>query len=208
MQDIVFLVADADTEQAIIGLLSRTLSLGIRDIKYQIYKHDRRDPGCRTEADIFLRQFVKQFDYAIVLFDHEGCGQEQDNIETIQDELERRLTNTGWENRNRVVVIKPELEIWVWSDSPKVDECLGWANHQPALRTWLQENQLLRRNEIKPKNPKEAVEKSLREVRKPRSAAIYKQIAESVSLSRCNDPSFERLKSTLQAWFPRGNINP
>lgn len=208
MQDIVFLVADADMMQAIIGLLSRTPSLGIRDVTYQIYKHDRRDPGCCNEAHLFLRAFVNQFRYAIVLFDHEGCGREQDDVEAIQDELETQLTITGWEDRNRVVVIKPELEIWVWSDSPKVDECLGWANHQPALRTWLQHNKLLRQNEIKPEKPKEAVEKSLREVRKPRSAAIYKQIANSVSLSRCNDPSFERLKSTLRAWFPKGNITP
>lgn len=200
-QDIVFLVADADMVQAITGLIARKQSLSIQDFSYQIYKHDRRDPGCCTEADLFLRPFANQFRYAIVLFDHQGCGRETVSAEVVQEDLEDRLARSGWDGRNRVIVLQPELEIWVWSDSRQVDLCLGWANHQPDLRTWLRQNDLLRQDEMKPANPKKAVEQSLREVRKPLSAAIYRQLAESVSLTRCTDASFARLKSTLQEWF-------
>ncbi len=104
-----------------------------------------------------------------------------------------------------MIVIQPELEIWVWSDSTKVDECLGWAGYQPNLRNWLRERKLLAEDAIKPEDPKLAVEHALREVRKPRSAALYRQLAESVSLQRCVDPGFIRLKTTLQQWFPMEN---
>jgi hypothetical protein len=31
------------------------------------------------------------------------------------------LFTSGWENRAAAVVLDPELEIWVWSDSPEVE---------------------------------------------------------------------------------------
>lgn len=202
MKDLVTLVADLDMEQTLRGLLSRPQSLGIKPIEYEILRHPQHDPGCWNDADNLLQSQSKNFRYALVLFDHEGSGQEKREIEDLQDELQARLIGKGWdEDRARVVIIKPELEIWVWSESPQVDACMGWAGKQPDLRSWLRTHNLLGTDEIKPQNPKEAVELALRAVKKPRSAAIYKQLAEKVSVQRCTDSSFLRLKETLQEWF-------
>jgi hypothetical protein len=67
----------------------------------------------------------------------------------------------------------------------------------------MRQQKLLGPDEIKPQRPKEALERALQEVRKPRSSAIYRQLASTVSLEGCTDPSFRRLKTTLQTWFPK-----
>lgn len=55
---------------------------------------------------------------------------------------------------------------------------------------------------IKPHAPKEAMEAVLRLARLPRSAARYRQLAEKISLDRCSDETFRKLRTTLQTWFP------
>jgi hypothetical protein len=112
------------------------------------------------------------------------------------------LSQNGWGQRTSAIVIDPELEIWVWSDSPHVDEVLGWSGRQPDLRTWLTQRGSITDRNGKPNLPKEATEAALKEVRKPRSSSIYQQLAEKVSLGRCVDPAFIKLKNTLQSWFP------
>jgi hypothetical protein len=200
--DLVVLVADTNMEQTFKGLLARHRSLGIRAITYNIYKHPRHDPGCRNEGHDFLRIFAGQYDYALVLFDHEGCGKEDEPPDDLEKDLEKRLASNGWHNRSKVIILRPELEIWVWSDSPRVDECLGWAGRRPSLRAWLHDEGLWEPDVVKPDDPKLAVEKALREVRLPRSSSIYRQLAERVPLERCTDASFRKLRETLQQWFP------
>lgn len=53
----------------------------------------------------------------------------------------------------------------------------------------------------KPERPKEAMEQALRMVRLPRSSALYRQLAQQVSLARCTDASFLKFKALLQNWF-------
>ena len=94
------------------------------------------------------------------------------------------------------------MEAWVWSDSPHVAEKLGWSNRLPKLRDWLQkETDFWPAGQVKPARPKEAMEKALREVRKPRSSSIYEELAKSVSLKNCSDPAFAKLTDKLTAWF-------
>jgi phage antirepressor YoqD-like protein len=102
-----------------------------------------------------------------------------------------------------VILLDPELEIWVWSDSPEVDGQLGWAQRQPDLRTWLRQKGLLLSDQAKPERPKEAMKAALREVKEPWSSSIHQHLAERVSLRRCTDPGFTKLKDTLRRWFPR-----
>jgi hypothetical protein len=204
MIDLIALVADKDAEYTLHGLLTRHQSLGIQNIasSYDIYVHPLRDPGCWNDADNFLRSFISTHRYALVLFDYEGSGRDQlIDADTMEEQLESRLQKNGWDNRCRVVVIRPELEMWVWSDSPVVDNCLGWQGRQPSLRLWLQQQRFLAKGEMKPYKPKEAVERALRHVSQPYSAAMFKQLAISVSLNRCTDRSFQRLRETLQLWF-------
>lgn len=199
--DLFCLAADRDIEEALQGLLARPQSLQIRPITATIRTHPNRDPGCYLRAHDFLRSFPRWFVHALVVFDREGCGNESHSREELEKEVEDRLQAAGWGDRARVVVMDPELEAWVWSDSPQVEKALGWAGRAPALRSWLIESGFLAQAADKPSRPKEAVELALRLVRKPRSSAIYREIAESVSLRRCRDPAFAKLRLILQDWF-------
>jgi hypothetical protein len=104
-------------------------------------------------------------------------------------------------NRASAIAIDPELDVWIWSESPYVDEVLGWTGHDPSLRKWLFQEGWLIKGQTKPNRPKEALESALRIIRQPRSSSIYKDIAEKVSLKRCLDPSFLKLKNILTNWF-------
>jgi hypothetical protein len=69
------------------------------------------------------------------------------------------------------------------------------------LREWLANKDYHFDARAKPIRPKEAMEDALREVRKARSSSIYSALGETVSLDRCVDPTFLRLRELLRAWF-------
>ncbi len=189
-------------EAAVRGVLSRHESLGIRPITSDIYVHIHRDPGCRLEAHSFLQSFSHNYEHSLVVFDREGCG-EYINREELELNAEASLRATGWGDRCSAIVIDPELEAWVWKNSSHVSNALGWGNDLQALHDWLRQYGFLGQDEIRPVRPKEALEAVLRKVRKPRSSAIYALLAQKVSLRNCTDPSFLKLRSLLQNWFPR-----
>ncbi len=198
--DLVLLVADANMEQTVKGLLSRPEALGIRAVTFEVIKHVERDPGCLKGADL-LRLYRDRYRHALVLFDREGSGREGSSREVLERDLEERLAS-DWGERARVVVLDPELEAWLWSDSPHVDAVLGWGGRAQSLRSWLVDRNLLVAGAVKPQRPKEAAEKALRQVWKPRSSALYGELARKVSFKRCEDPSFRRLLAILRGWFP------
>lgn len=202
--DLIVLVADKNTQFTLKGLFKRYPSLGIRDISMaaeQIFVHPLRDPGCYSQCVDFLRPYIRDYNFALVLFDHDGSGQESKSREELESELEQKLSISGWENRAAVVVLEPELEIWVWNDSPHIERILDWEGRTPNLKDWLISEGFLQPEQIKPTCPKEALEEALRISRKPRSSSIYEQIASQISFSRCQDSSFLKLKEVLQNWF-------
>jgi hypothetical protein len=201
-KDLVLLVADKNMEASLKGLLSRFQALGLRQLTFDLYVHPERDPGCLLRAHEFLRPFVNRYERALVLLDHEGCGREAVERSMLELELERRLGEGGWAGRAAAVVISPELENWVWSDSPHIDRALGWDTQTVPLRTWLREKGLLEIEAAKPARPKEAVELVLFTARKPRSSSIYFGLAQLVSTDRCTDPAFLKLRSCLREWYP------
>lgn len=200
-KDLVVLVADKQMEYAVKGLLTRGPSLGFQNLSQDIYVHMHRDPGCFLRGDEFLRPFHRQYRHAIVMFDHRGSGREGRLREDLEADLERRLFSSGWEDRAAAIVLDPELEVWVWSDSPEVDAVLGWRGRTPTLPAWLQAEGYSTGRRTKPSRPKEAMECALRAVGKSRSAAIFLQLAERVSVDRCTDPTFLKFKTTLRQWF-------
>lgn len=200
-KDVVFLVADKQMEETIRGLMSRSRALHIRNLTFEVYAHPHRDSGCYNEAPAFFHSMQTMYESAIVMFDYHGCGQEERPAQEIEADLEQRLAENGWQDRSCAIVLNPELEIWVWSDSPQVDKYLGWADKTPDLRTALRTAKYLEKNSTKPADPKAAVEWALRQVGKPRSARIFRELAENVSLNRCTDSSFRKFRETLQAWF-------
>ena len=172
-EDLVVLVPGRDEQAALEGLFSRPQALGIREVRPNYQRHPDRDPGCLLKADVFLRREARRFRHVLVMFDRVGCGRDALTREELEAEVEGRLSQSGWNDRATVVVIDPELEAWVWSDSPHVAEQLGWAGREPPLGDWLRGRGLLSDGKVKPHDPKAAVEKALWAARKRRSSAIY-----------------------------------
>lgn len=204
MDDLIILTADKNTETVIDTILSKRIqSLNISRIVYKIFVHPHHDSGMLNESHEFLRAFQNQYKYAIAIFDKQDCGllDTRDNIERA---VEQKLNTSGWNNRSSVIAIDPELEIWMWVDSPHLYKALGWG--QLELDDWLTQESLRLSGRIKPADPKKAIESALAEKRIPRSSSIYGEIAATVSLANCTDGSFLKFKTTLQNWF--GNPYP
>ena len=201
MKDRVVLAADIDIELTLRGMLQRHAALGIRPVTCDIFRHPRRDPGCVREAAAFLRPSLGSYAHALVVFDHHGSGREPTPPGMLADELKVNLASTGWGARAEVIVIAPELEVWVWSRSPHVAQCMGWDGNLDELRRWLGSEGYWPEGAPKPPQPKEAMEAALRHVKQPRSSAIYRDMALRVSLQRHDEPAFLRLTDALVRWF-------
>ena len=201
-KDLVVLVADKDMDYAVRGLLDRYRAFNLsQPITSDIFVHPQRDPGCLLRGHDFLRPFINNYLFGLILLDKDGCGQEHKTRQELEVQIEQYLSNSGWGDRAAAIVIDPELEIWVWSDSPHVETILEWHGRDPNLRTWLKEREFLIGNQPKPNKPKEAMEEALRVVRKPRSSSIYLELAKKVSFSNCSDEAFLKFKQLLTTWF-------
>lgn len=206
LMDMVVLVADRNMEAAVRGLLSRQQALRRKPVDMEILRHPQRDSGCCNGGVEFLSAFVNQFSHALLMFDREGCGQDDQTPESIEERIEERLSRSGWNGRAKAIVLDPELEIWVWSASPHVEESLGWCDHAMPLRQWLLDQGYLRSGEVKPARPKEAMEAALYLSGTPRSSAIYRHLAETVSLRGCTDRAFLKFQEMLQQWFGTNDL--
>lgn len=201
--DLAVLVPDKNMEAIIHGLLSRPDALQILPVRHDVFTHYERDPGCFHRGHDFLRPMTSRYQHGLLVFDRVGSGQEHRSREELENIVGRRLSTSGWNDRASVVVLDPELEVWVWSDSPEVAKSLGWEGREPNLRSWLMDCSLWPSNASKPPDPKTAVERTLRHVKTPRTSAIYRRLARTVSFERCTDPAFLKLKNLLKAWFPK-----
>lgn len=202
MRDLILLVADKNTDYGLRGLLSRPAALGIPFVDTQILVHPRRDPGCFREAHNFLRAFAVDFRHALVVFDREGGGREERSADALESEVNARLATAGWDDRANVVVPDPELEVWAFADSPHVERCLRWPRTRGTIRRWLEGQNRWGKGRAKPEAPKEALERVLREIRRPRSSALYECLGKRVTVRGCNDRAFSKLVTTLAGWFP------
>lgn len=202
-KDLVVLAADKNIDHGIRGLLSRPAALGIRPIlaNTDSFVHPRRDPGCVHESHDFLRPFLKEYRYALVVFDRVGSGQASLSQDALSERIRGRLAASGWGDRAEAIVLDPELEVWVFAASPQVERCIGWPAGGPPLRSWLAERGMWAEGQAKPIDPKAALELALRAIRKPRSSAIYKQLGERVGLQSCTDPAFAEFRNALRKWF-------
>ncbi len=203
-RELVVLVADADAEAVVRTLLSkRHKSLGIKPMMegkdFVIHKHPNLDSEVRTGAVDFLRPFQRDFYHALVIFDHKGCGAEGEKPQDLlEDELEQELKRNGWHDRCAVIVIEPELEAWVWAGLHHIARVAGLT--VKALQDLVAK--FPKNNLGKPVEPKEAWREVLRRGGRKPSAKIFGELAESVSLSKCQDRAFRKLVTVLRSWFP------
>lgn len=207
MKDLVVLVADKDAEATIKGILRRPQSIGIRPITFDCVTHNRHDPGCVTQAQNFLVSFCQSCRYALVILDHEGSGREEKLCrEELEKEIVASLDTKYWQSGCvEAIVIDPELEAWVWSDSPHVASIMDWDKHarRQSIKEWVTQHKpdYWNLDDEKPIRPKETMEEILFQTHVPRSPSLFKKLAETVSLKRCDDPAYNKLINTLQSWF-------
>jgi hypothetical protein len=200
MKDLVLLVADKNAHFALKGVLSRPMALGIRPIEFEFRVHPGRDGGARESGPEVLALERRLFRHALLLLDFEGCGTDLLNAKLLETQLDERLF-LRWQDAAKSIVIEPELDVWVWGSDNAVETAIEWppGGH---VREWLRDRGFTFWANDKPARPKEALEEALRIPALPRSSAVYQKIAEKISLQRCRDESFIRLRNKLVKWFP------
>lgn len=199
MKDLSILVADKTMEFMLRGGLERPQALGIHPIRVDFRQHPNRDGGSRTTGARILALDHGRFRHALLVLDHEGSGATESAVE-LERQLDDELART-WGDRAKAIVIDPELDVWAWGADNMLAEVLGWPRPD-GIRDWLEGKGFLISPEGKPQRPKEALEAVFAECRLPRSAANYRKIAQRISLVRCQDGAFHRLRQTLHRWFP------
>jgi len=204
MKDLCLLVADLDIAQAMEAALKRPKSLDIRNITFEIKTHPNRDSGMRTTRPQMLSLLNRQYSHGLLILDYEGSGTQKENSIALEKELDARL-RTCWGRHAKAIAIEPELEAWMWGNDNTLREILEWRDDR-NLHDWLTEQgfQFLPNN--KPVRPKESFEKILSEMKCRRSSTIYADIASRISLQKCSDASFLRLRNTLIDWFGQKKV--
>lgn len=201
MIDLVVLVADNQIEVVVDALLNRSEAIGIRKISWRTIREPDSDPGCANRGVVGLSSLRSEYKHALLIFDYEGSGVTNISTQELQAILNKELEK-DWGNKARAVILNPELEAWVWSDSPHVDNILGWKDEQVSLRKWLKVEKWISEGKSKPDRPKEALEAALKKVGQVRNTQLYGRLASNVSVKRCQDQSFLEFKQILKSWFP------
>lgn len=200
MKDLVLLVADKNMQFALKGILGRPQSVGIRPIDFEFRPHMGRDGGVRTSGPEVLALERSRFGHGLLVFDLEGSGADTDDAVALERELDASIAQ-HWEVRGKAIVIDPEVDAWMWGADNALRELLEWPL-DGAIRDWLQAKGFEFQPNGKPVRPKEALEALVPVHRQPRSSALYEQITSKISLKRCQDGAFLRLRAQLQMWFP------
>lgn len=201
MKDLVALVADKNMHFALRGALSRPDAMDTRPIAHEFRTHIGRDGGMRTTGVELLARERRRFAHALLVFDLEGSGApEGQTAEELELVLDQEL-HARWGPNAKAVVISPELDIWMWGSDNALRQSLQWPI-AGSIRSWLQDQGFVFDAHGKPERPKEALEAMVRIHRQPRSSALYEKITSLISLRRCSDPAFGRLRDALRSWFP------
>ena len=203
LKDLFVLAADSQIQRTIGTLLGhRRMALNICGISFEVQRHPRRDPGCRTESASFLDTTRDRHRKAMVVFDFQGSGENYLNPAALEQQLEQECHNRGWEqDQIAFIVIDPELEAWAFGATfGHLQRAAGW-NGPESIQDWLTSNGHLLSGAGKPSDPKAAIETLLLQTRRTRSAKFYEELARSVSLTRCQDRAFQKFRDTLRRWF-------
>lgn len=143
----------------------------------------------------------RRFRHALLVLDFEGSGTDLPDAEALEAQLDERLF-AQWRGAAKAIVIEPEVDVWVWGGDNALEAAIEWPAVQP-VREWLRDRNFTFEATGKPTRPKEALEAALRVPGLPRSSALYQTIAEKISLRRCGDEAFIRLRNQLIEWFPK-----
>ena len=210
MRPLLFLVADKNMEFALRGFFERDgwyHRVGCARFDFEaksdiVVASGQNDPGIYSAGDVLLRPFAKKYAHVVVMVDEQWEG--SPGAQAIRERVDQHIKEAGWpQDAGLSLVLVPEVDVWLWSDSPHTPMALGWSSWQ-ALRSALRTSGWLTADEAKPSRPKQAAEWALKNAPKPRprSSKLYARVTSSVSVARCKDNAVETLLQKLRTWFP------
>lgn len=211
VRDCFFLVADKDMRFALKGLFERPevhRSIGCTPFAFSVTEDclvaGNHDPDIYRKSADYTRPIQSSHRHLVLMLDSDWGG--SPGADVIREQIAADLQRSGWpDDKFAVIVIDPELEVWVWQDSPHIGDALAFNPDRfgaPTLRAWLAERGLWLPDDNKPREPKKAFTATLAQASRPRSSTIYENIANRVTLQHCTDPAFQTLCDSLRRWFP------
>lgn len=225
MREIVFHLADAAMEDAFRAFFRREdwhFALGCRRFDIDPYSARdiyriagsnsdlnpcRNDPGIWNHAHDNLQSHLKTHERAVIVLDEFFGG--STGAESLTETITQNLCNSGWAVENvSVIVIRPMLEAWLWADNPNVAQAFGFSDFR-SLQEPLIERNLWDRGAPKPlpdkmKEAKKVALKLGQHKKLPSSpfVSVFRSIS-SRAFDICQEPGFQQMRQTLQAWFPQ-----
>ena len=210
-RDCVFLLADGTMAEVLKNFLARGYLEG--RIKCRTFDFDfqqdvvvdvrngNTDGGIHRRAHELLRPYRRSHRNALVVLDQMFGGQRP--ATEVREEILENLQRSGWlASSAEVIVIDPELEVWLWQrDNPHVAKAFRY-NGPSTLEGLLESQGLWPARTPKPLKPKEAARWLLRKYRPGSPMVVYARIAANVSVIGCQDPAFNLLVDALRRWFP------
>jgi hypothetical protein len=198
MRDLVVLVPDKNTEYVVLGVLSRPQALGIRAIDFKVIVDPGHDGGVRRRGAQILHVERHQFSHAVLMFDYEGSGATERRSD-LEAGLDATLSQ-DWGRDAKTIIIEPEVDVWMWGAEAHLKSVVRW-KFPEGIRDWLGAESFSFTSSGKPVRPKEALEAVFRRAQVSRSSASYQALAKRLSLARCEDPAFHRLRERMVEWF-------
>ena len=237
MKPLLLLLADSECASTLRGFFGRQkfhLSLGCSELKLgdvrfdpekDIRVHPAHDPGVWKDPQTILYAERNNYEKCLVILDEawEGAPAPDKIIQDIEGLV---VSEAKWaRDRFEVILIRPELEAWIWQRNTHVVEAFGFNGTDKQLWAMLEQKSLTLepgkkkhrfasanalagfppawpKNEPKPKNPKGLVEALTHECQSGPVSGVFNEISSMISLRGCVDPAFKRLRDTLRAWFP------
>lgn len=162
------------------------------------YDPMERDGGVFRRAHELLRPFLNTHRHALVVLDQKFGGERP--ADEVRSEILSRLRQNGWGDRCEVVVIDPELEVWLLQDSPHVQRAVRVSG--ASLRSHLEKAGQWPTDAVKPPAPKETLQALIRRQKALKTKVVYSRIARAVSVIGCKDTAFLSFSETIRRWFP------
>jgi len=159
------------------------------------------DGGIHRRAHDLLRPYLPFYQNAVVMLDKNFGGRLPAAI--VRDQILNNLLRNGWSAECvEVVVIDPELEVWLWQRGNAHVARVFRYNGSDSLEAFLEAEGFWSTAALKPARPKEAARLLLQRYRGGAPMVVYARIIENISVSGCQDPAFNLLAAALRRWFP------
>lgn len=204
-RDVVFYVADGTMEavfQKFLGKGAFEGRLGCKSFSYDIARDPRStDGGLHRRAHLLLEGYKNTHEKVVVVLDQQFGGELP--AEQVRQDIEANLEKSGWATGSyAVIVIDPELEVWLWQDNGHVEHAVGYKG-QKRLREHLADIGEWPNDQAKPSDPKASIQKLIKSNRAGPPMVVYSNIASNVSAKRCVDGAFQSMVDQLGGWFPK-----